>query len=189
MDVLAMPRSKQSTRVAILWSDSNPVREDMKFNKDDQAKELASTPLRNLTMTQPQCSRQFCLTKYTRVITMHWLDELPLWHCITGLATNNARNASKPFGRWTYSVRQIVALYHKDYIQWLRLPNKYPAQCCLVESTDDRPQRIPTAKLVAHVIAMLVRATYCRSTMRPIATTMIRVPVHMTDRGMWSRES
>lgn len=56
--------------------------------------------------------------KYARLITLHWFHNLPLWDCLTGVRSNDISIKYNLFGRWMYSVRQIVALFHEGFTHW-----------------------------------------------------------------------
>ena len=100
-----------------------------------------------------------------KLIVFHWLNDLPLWHCFTGITViGQAYSASKPFGKWMYSVRQIVALYHLDRKQWRDLALKCLLRCRSVDNQAD--EQLLSAQWDCEraeaVTDILIRAMECR---------------------------
>ena len=104
--------------------------------------------------------------KYARLITLNWLQDLPLWNCVTTVGSNDISNASNLFGRWLYSVRQIVALFHEGFAHWDTLTCKFLAHCHLVDSATapnlSNMSMMEVVEVVEHVVDVVARAMYCR---------------------------
>jgi hypothetical protein len=96
------------------------------------------------------CGTKF--EKVERLFAMHWLVDLPLWGCLTGLRKEYrfADKAQMPkhgyepkgtgakiiYWAWLQSMRQIVALYHIDRPAWREISIKY-LDCWKVFLDDD----------------------------------------------------
>jgi hypothetical protein len=99
--------------------------------------------------------------KYARLITFHWLHNLPLWNCVSEVSSGKGAKASVLFGRCMYSVRQIVALFHKDFARWRLLLGRYLTRCHLVDCiTDPSLPSMLMSEIVERVIGILSRAMY-----------------------------
>jgi len=101
-------------------------------------------------------ARETKFEKVERLFAMHWLEDLPLWGCLTGLRKRfrlddkaqvpkhgyelRAKGSKSTYWAWLQSMRQIVALYHINRPAWRKISIKY-LNCWKVFLYNDTAQK------------------------------------------------
>jgi len=115
-----------------------------------------------------------CDSKYEKVhrmVEQHFLDDLPLWGCLTGLReekglgrTGKEARSKRAFWEWLYAVRQITAFYHLDRAKWLDASIKYLNQKEFVELAEEAEETWiwgkddPEEEILEFIIGFLAKA-------------------------------
>jgi hypothetical protein len=118
----------------LTWRDRCPGRNGRLVLKDDDEE-------------YGTCAKKY--DKVKRLIESHWLGDLPLWGCWSGIRAEDGlknkprqeRRAKEVFGESIYSVRQVVALYHIKRGTWRELSVEYLNLWDVFEGNDDKERR------------------------------------------------
>jgi hypothetical protein len=111
--------------------------------------------------------------KVKRLIEQHWLEDLPLWDCLTGLDEGEGwsrsdcppspigMTAKRCFWEWMYCIRQVVALYRIEPKTWRDLSIAYLRRYkqIYVGQTEGKAwETFEEADIIEEIIDMLIDA-------------------------------
>jgi hypothetical protein len=108
-----------------------------------------------------------CDTKYEKVkrlIEAHWLENLPLWGCVTGLReeaglkqkSRNEKRTKRLFWKWLYSVRRIVAVYHIKRSTWRDVSVKHLNLWDAFQDEDSKEKRRWESSSDAEIVEAII---------------------------------